>query len=751
MSNVKNHPISYEQLIAYLGNELDAADSAIVKAHLAACSECAAAITRLRIIRSLLRADDHDLPPASAVRRAKAIFKTSLARGATEQSLFGQILQFWFTRALSFSSPLVAIIVAFTLLFGGMTVVTVAAQSALPGDALYPVKTVVENVQIAIAPDNPHKAQLHLVLAQTRVNEIAALIAQGRYAPIPETVIAFEAHIAATTLDLRAVAREDAARGVVLVRETDRLLSNYTGVLTTLRQASPHTVQLSINHAIDISEAGKAAAWGELPPTIVAALVTSTPTVTALPTETAEASPTSLATDTPVPDTSTPTEVIPPTDRVEPTATLQPTPVPSSTATHTPPNPTNTPSVQPTRQPTNTALPGPTDTQAPAAPTTQPTATSTPVDEPAESPTTTSTNTPQPSDTPEPTQTLTQTPEPTQTSTQTSEPTQRSTRKPKRTKTATPTRTPEPTDTLTSTPSSTDTSEVEETSSPTATPSKIPVESITPTFTPTLTHAPSLTASHTAAPTETPSPTPTDAALPDESLTATYTAPLEFSSSLQFDGVRTFVTTGNLPLLGEYTIEAWLKPGVDSDGRQVILSDAEGLEQATFALYIDGAGEDCGGARYQFAFYQAGDTAVQCSRVPIRTGLWYHIAVVRESSGQRTFFVNGVAQSSQAETGALSNISGALVFGKGSIDAEYFGGLIDEVRISRTAIYTSRFSPPIAPLLNETDTMALWHLDEGEGQTIFDSSGNGRHGSLGFTLQPDPADPVWAAESPIEK
>ncbi len=61
---------------------------------------------------------------------------------------------------------------------GGSTVY--AAQSSLPGDILYPVKTVVENLQLAFTPDNIAKANLHIKLAQRRIDEATQQVKLNR-------------------------------------------------------------------------------------------------------------------------------------------------------------------------------------------------------------------------------------------------------------------------------------------------------------------------------------------------------------------------------------------------------------------------------------------------------------------------------------------------------------------------------------------------------------------------------------------
>jgi len=66
-----------------------------------------------------------------------------------------------------------------------------------------------------------------------------------------------------------------------------------------------------------------------------------------------------------------------------------------------------------------------------------------------------------------------------------------------------------------------------------------------------------------------------------------------------------------------------------------------------------------------------------------------------------------------------------LKIGKASYGS-YFGGLIDEVRVSNSAVYTSNFTPQ-THLTASSSTKGLWKFD---GQSTADSSGNGNDGTL---------------------
>jgi hypothetical protein len=59
----------------------------------------------------------------------------------------------------------------------------------------------------------------------------------------------------------------------------------------------------------------------------------------------------------------------------------------------------------------------------------------------------------------------------------------------------------------------------------------------------------------------------------------------------------------------------------------------------------------------------------------------------------------------------------------------YFSGEIDEVRVSKVVRYDKDFTP-VAPNATDADTLALYHCDEGQGDILTDSSGNGHHGKV---------------------
>ena len=115
---------------------------------------------------------------------------------------------------------------------------------------------------------------------------------------------------------------------------------------------------------------------------------------------------------------------------------------------------------------------------------------------------------------------------------------------------------------------------------------------------------------------------------------------------------------------------------------------------------------------------------------------WYHVAAVWNTADSMRIFVDGRQVSSIESAVPLLGGEMAMAIGNGAADLwndriEGFPGLIDEVRISVNARYTEDFELPTGPFELDQLTLALWHFDEGAGDTAADATGNGFVGSLG--------------------
>lgn len=151
-----------------------------------------------------------------------------------------------------------------------------------------------------------------------------------------------------------------------------------------------------------------------------------------------------------------------------------------------------------------------------------------------------------------------------------------------------------------------------------------------------------------------------------------------------------------------------------------------------------------------------------CGTRSVIDGSWHHIAVTRNAAtGVLALFVDGVPDGiATGPTGDISYRDGRattwpndpfLVLGAEKHDFgpafPSYSGWFDELRISTTIRYTGAFIPPTQPFLTDTSTVLLYHFDEGTGNLVADSSGNGTDG----VRRPggSPVGPEWSTETPF--
>jgi YD repeat-containing protein len=194
--------------------------------------------------------------------------------------------------------------------------------------------------------------------------------------------------------------------------------------------------------------------------------------------------------------------------------------------------------------------------------------------------------------------------------------------------------------------------------------------------------------------------------------------------SLSLNGTSSYVSVPNsstINISGPITIEAWIKLSSVNGNYQDIVCREAWAQAGT-------------GGGYEFAITNTGKlrldlyqshnqytTAIGATTVTTNT--WHHVAGVFDGSQMRVY-LDGALDGSLSTTNGPASGTSALNIGKSTYTTYYFGGLIDEVRISATALYSGSFIPASGLV---TNTRALWMFD---GQTANDFSGNGNHGTL---------------------
>ena len=167
-----------------------------------------------------------------------------------------------------------------------------------------------------------------------------------------------------------------------------------------------------------------------------------------------------------------------------------------------------------------------------------------------------------------------------------------------------------------------------------------------------------------------------------------------------FDGNADFLSAPSAAgalSTGNFAVESWIN--INSNSALQIIVDARGIASlVAWQLYTTATGKL--EARY--------GASVITGATTIPSNAWTHVAFVRSGS-TITLYVNGVADGSVTST---ANLSGGATFYVGrtfdSPGTLYFNGYMSDLRIViGSAVYTSAFTPPTAPLTAITNTRLL--------------------------------------------
>lgn len=171
-----------------------------------------------------------------------------------------------------------------------------------------------------------------------------------------------------------------------------------------------------------------------------------------------------------------------------------------------------------------------------------------------------------------------------------------------------------------------------------------------------------------------------------------------------FDGTGDAISTPDSAdfdlAAGEFTIDCWVRFNTLPTG----LGGA-GLARIIASQYTSASrgwifGSENNGGNYRLYFtYQSGSTFVAVgSTISLSTGVWYHLAVVRDNTATDTlrFFLDGVAAGTNTGIDGLTinnSTHTPIIGGYGSLSDSGFDGWIDEFRLSKSARWTTNFLP----------------------------------------------------------
>jgi hypothetical protein len=142
------------------------------------------------------------------------------------------------------------VIILLVFLFGGAGMTALAAQSALPGDVLYPIKTSMEQAQLTLSTSPSERAHLQLEFAERRLLEIAGLIDEEQFQEISATTDQFEAHIRNVLVEVEDIANHDSEQASGLSDQVSKALTRYTFTMSGMLEQVPEAIQVKMMRTI---------------------------------------------------------------------------------------------------------------------------------------------------------------------------------------------------------------------------------------------------------------------------------------------------------------------------------------------------------------------------------------------------------------------------------------------------------------------------------------------------------------------
>jgi hypothetical protein len=198
---------------------------------------------------------------------------------------------------------------------------------------------------------------------------------------------------------------------------------------------------------------------------------------------------------------------------------------------------------------------------------------------------------------------------------------------------------------------------------------------------------------------------------------------------LQFNGTNSYVNLGTNSALaltnGAFTLEAWIKPILQSNICAIIGRKNGGAANPGYAFYINTYETTNGELKFESQGVSEA-TAAQA----IQWGVWQHVAATWNGTNF-LFYINGVAQ---AVSGSLSLTNGGVdtILGAFPGGGSYYQGQMDEVRIWSIARSASDIQDGMHHVFtgSEPGLLAYYQFDQNSGTNLPDCSTNGNNGTL---------------------
>ena len=117
----------------------------------------------------------------------------------------------------------------------------------------------------------------------------------------------------------------------------------------------------------------------------------------------------------------------------------------------------------------------------------------------------------------------------------------------------------------------------------------------------------------------------------------------------------------------------------------------------------------------------------------LNDGEWHHVAATYDENGgdnNLRVYVDGVLEGQSTKTGQF--VTGDFTIASSPAPGEYFDGNIDMLRIWNSALTQEQIQENMYSSVAsvDTDLLADWRFNSGDGDILFDHSGNSNHGLI---------------------
>ena len=208
---------------------------------------------------------------------------------------------------------------------------------------------------------------------------------------------------------------------------------------------------------------------------------------------------------------------------------------------------------------------------------------------------------------------------------------------------------------------------------------------------------------------------PTVQAFQPLSPTSSYTT-AAYGGSGYFNGSTDYLSIADNTALqlgsGEFTIEGWFYfSGATSTAYNLI---SKGTASTGWSL------NTTTGARIQFSYTASNLTGTTTT---LTQGVWYHIAVVRNSTGNIRIYINGVLEALSGVVSDNFNQTDLMYISASRTATVPLNGYSSNIRVVKgVAVYTGAFTPPtLAPLTTDGATSAASYSSTTNINTSFSS------------------------------